>query len=178
MMLGTFSNYSKTNQILAAFSIRKNFQHLTKTRETIEILNILKVISAIWIIIGHRVDMMIEHPSQAKQFMSFGGKMIIKVAEMFTSVVDTFFVVSGVLVTKKCLKMFEKKNFSFIRNCAPRFIRFTVSLAIIFMIFMSSLHKIFGHGPQLDELIAEVKDCKENWLPSLLLVGNLNEKIV
>jgi peptidoglycan/LPS O-acetylase OafA/YrhL len=61
-----------------------------------------------WIIVGHRMDMMIDHPQQMRLFMSLEEKAILRMAQMFTSVVDSFFVISGILVTEKCTRLFNE----------------------------------------------------------------------
>lgn len=83
---------------------------LTQKREmeNIDCINGIKVLSAIWIIIGHRMDMMIDNPIEYVKLMSSGQKIILKFAQMFTSVVDIFFLISGILVTQKCLKLFTE----------------------------------------------------------------------
>lgn len=80
----------------------------SKEEDSIDCMNGIKVLAAIWIIIGHRMDMMIENPDVMSLFMSFGERLILSMARMFTTIVDTFFVVSGILVTQKCLKLFKE----------------------------------------------------------------------
>jgi peptidoglycan/LPS O-acetylase OafA/YrhL len=94
-----------------AFSIRENLMKLMKfspSEDSIGCINGIKVLAALWIIIGHRMDMMIENPDVMSLFMGFGERMILSFARMFTSVVDTFFVASGILVTRKCFRLFQE----------------------------------------------------------------------
>lgn len=52
--------------------------------------------------------------------------------------------------------------------------RFMPSLVVLFMIFMSSLPKKLASGPQMSDLDEEQKECRESWLRSMLMMGNLN----
>ncbi|XP_070502427.1 nose resistant to fluoxetine protein 6-like [Chironomus tepperi] len=165
------------NKFLKAFSAHQNYKYLSKyvsNEQSIECVNGLKVLSAIWIIIGHRMDMIVENSNVIREFMSSEEKFILRISEMFTSVVDIFFLISGMLVTMKCLRLFKENNFSFIKHCASRFLRFVPALAIIIAFFMSTWPKILANGPQTFEFKDELEDCRRNWMRSLLLVGNIN----
>ncbi|KAL7028544.1 hypothetical protein ACKWTF_005887 [Chironomus riparius] len=165
------------NKFLKAFSAYENFKCLSKyaiNERSIECVNGLKVLSAIWIIIGHRMDMIIENSNVIREFMSSEERLILRISEMFTSVVDIFFLISGLLVAIKCLRLFKEHNFSFMKHCSARFLRFLPVLAIIIAFFMSTWPKMLANGPQTIEFKEELEDCKKNWLRSLLLVGNFN----
>jgi hypothetical protein len=56
--------------------------------------------------------------------------------------------------------------------------RFTPSLAVLFMIFMSSFPKKFVSGPQMSDVDDEQKECRESWVWSLLLLKNFHENLV
>jgi peptidoglycan/LPS O-acetylase OafA/YrhL len=124
------------------------------------------------------MDMMIENPSQVSQFMSIGEKVILRIAEMFPSIVDTFFVVSGALVCCKCLNLFRMEKFCYWKFVVERFLRFTPALGTVFMFFMSSLPKVLVDGPQMQYMQEEVDECRKSWLLSLLLVSNFHDDLV
>ncbi|KAG5682579.1 hypothetical protein PVAND_011924 [Polypedilum vanderplanki] len=181
---GTFLNHkvenTNCNKFLQSFSLFSNFKNLISNdnkNTSIDCLNGLKVISSLWIIIGHRMNMMIEYPNQMKLFMSFEEKIILRIAEMYTSIVDTFFVVSGILVSIKCMKLFKNQKFNYLNFCFSRFSRFVPPLTIIFLFFMSTLPKLIINGPQMSEFEEELEDCRESWIKSLFLLGNFSENL-
>ena len=99
------------NKFLKAFSAHDNFKYLSKhvsNERSIECVNGMKVLSAIWIIIGHRMDMIVENSNVIREFMSSEERLILRISEMFTSIVDIFFLISGMLVAVKCLRMFKE----------------------------------------------------------------------
>jgi hypothetical protein len=71
-----------------------------------------------------------------------------------------------------------RKKFNFLKFGLSRFMRFTPSLAVLFMIFMSSFPKKFVSGPQMSDVDDEQKECRESWVWSLLLLKNFHENLV
>ena len=90
--------------------------------------------------------------------------------------VDTFFLLSGFLMSYLSLKEYEKKRS--INFMAPffsylhRYIRLTPAYALLMLIY-STLFLHLGTGPKFGSLENEVFACHEQWWKNLLYINNL-----
>lgn len=97
--------------ILTSFSIRKNWKNITKTSpkssKSIDCINGLKVLSAFWIVSGHREGMFSKHMTDYID-LDFAEEEVLDVIGLHQYAVDTFMVISAYLLTLSCLKSFER----------------------------------------------------------------------
>ena len=95
--------------ILKAFSFLKNWNILTKIsdQKSIDCINGLRVLSAFWIIAGHRRNV---YRSTMSDFEGFNDveRKFGKILDLHQFAVDTFMVISAYLLTLSCLKSIEK----------------------------------------------------------------------
>ncbi|XP_076359699.1 nose resistant to fluoxetine protein 6-like [Tachypleus tridentatus] len=169
----------KVIQVLRALSLKKNAEKLLNTstsEESIDILHGIRFITIVWIITGHSC-------SFAVQWLFFKGGVNMKsMSQTFwiqplvngTLSVDTFFFLSGFLVTLLTLKQLTKSEgklplawFYF-----HRYWRMT-PLMMAIIAFSAVLLRYVGEGPAwLDTIIMYDTWCKKNWWLNALYLHN------
>jgi hypothetical protein len=96
----------KPSKVANIFSAWKNFDELLVINESssvIKCINAMKVISALWIVCGHRQEKL---KIQKTDF--FLEKFVLTAVEPFTNAVVTFIVCSAVVVTQSLMKSFDR----------------------------------------------------------------------
>lgn len=97
--------------LLTTFSLRRNWNSLTKTStgssKSIDCINGLRVLSAFWIVSGHRAGRFSRNMTDYLD-LNFIENEVLELIELHQFAVDTFFVVSGYLLTISCLKAFQR----------------------------------------------------------------------
>ena len=93
-------------------------------------------------------------------------------ANAFPSV-DTFFFLSGLLVTYLSMLEMEKKRFNLALFYVHRYIRLTIPVALV-LLFIVGIEPHLGSGPfwgSMENTI--VGNCRKNWWTVLLYVNNM-----
>ena len=96
----------KSWKSLTSFSLLRNASNLFQINKSASVINCIdsiKVISAIWIVCGHRQERLKKNYTN-----SFVEKVILGSVHPFTEAVVTFLVCSAVLVTQSLIKAFER----------------------------------------------------------------------
>ncbi|XP_071813468.1 nose resistant to fluoxetine protein 6-like isoform X2 [Apostichopus japonicus] len=168
--IGTF------HSVIFSFALPNNLPKLLSgkmSRDSIPCLNGIRVLSILWVILGHvfSFPMLIEifNPlTGLGWFQRFG---FLLVSNAFFSV-DSFFFLSGLLVTYLTLKQLKKSDghipwrwFYF-----HRYWRLTPAMAVT-MLFYVFITPYFGHGPFAQTLSAR-EDCPKYWWTNLLYINN------
>lgn len=98
-------------KIFIAFSLYTNVPEMlkleTKSTRSIECFHGLKALAAFWVIAGHRIfrqDRMVSRPVQIENLFS---EIVFAVFMTNSYAVDTFFLMSGTLVTQSCLRSLD-----------------------------------------------------------------------
>ncbi|VEN59111.1 unnamed protein product [Callosobruchus maculatus] len=186
MLLSTFydifvfqkrKDTDKNHSILIAFSMYTNWKKIFSTKKTennLTCLNGLRVISMMWIILGHLYGIVVMMPKE--NFLDF-----IKVHESIEGAfpiaanlaVDTFFVVGGLLVSYVFLTLEDMRiNINFFWFYLHRFMRLTPSLLAL-IIFCVTLMDRIAYGPFWTLAVYKIKNtCIKNWWSTLLYVQN------
>lgn len=185
MLLSTcydyFTSYfeRKPLQILTAFSVISNARKLfmintKKSPNTIDCLNGMRVLSMIWVLHCHNymfyaTQNLINLTDILTWYKEFGAMSIL----MGTVSVDTFFFLSGLLVSYLGLRELDKTKgkINFLMMYFHRYIRLTPALAAL-ILFYVSLNRHIGDGPYRDALIQVHSACDETWWSTLLYVQN------
>ncbi|XP_018572971.1 nose resistant to fluoxetine protein 6-like [Anoplophora glabripennis] len=177
------SNNKNNHPLLIAFSLLSNGRkllHISKnstSKEHIEILNGLRVISMMWIIAGHG-------------FMSWAKVPVVNIEDWGESwtkhlyagyiltaplAVDTFFYMSGFLVAFKYLQRKEKSLLSQLLSIPQmylhRFLRLTPALLMVYLVIISLFHRL-GSGPLWEKNKDYAKTCRDNWSAVFLYIQN------
>ncbi|KAG5675343.1 hypothetical protein PVAND_005253 [Polypedilum vanderplanki] len=158
-------------KFLQCFSIRRNFQTLKdfSTKEsTITCINGIKAISTIAIFFFHSFLIKISYPfSDGKNLQSLlnENKLSYSIAT-FTIVIDTFFIVSGVLIGRSLL---NSKHFNFWKFFIQRYMRLTL-LTLFLICYNAMNYSLFKLTPKpyayMDYMI--IDDCKNYWWTTAL----------
>lgn len=167
---------SSLRRLLVSFSIKKNYPrlgHSDDSNPALKVLYGMRVICICMIITDHRFGTFLSNAIMnfnevEEQYRSTLGTLFFH-GDLF---VDSFFILSGILVTYCLLIQFDKKvlNPGFI--ILMRYIRLTPMYAYV-IYFCATMFYFVGHGPMWKTIIApEVQDCRENWWTSLLYVSN------
>lgn len=178
----TIKKRSKS-QILQMFSVYTNGKKLfevknTKSPDVISCLNGIRVLSIIWIIYGHSHMMFGRVPVYNPEFIV---KWVTHYSSMLvissTVAVDSFFAISGLLVTFLTLRQLERQNgrINIFAMQVHRYLRLTPVLAAV-ILFMTSFYKYLGSGPMWKVAVdARTETCYRNWWAALLYIQNYFE---
>ncbi|XP_071482122.1 O-acyltransferase like protein-like [Diadema antillarum] len=167
----------KLDGVLMAFSAVNNCRKILsakKTPSTMAVLNGLRVISMFWIILGHSVQFMqwkLENPTESlKKAQSFSALAIVN-ADVS---VDTFFVMSGFLVTFLTLKALTKTNGKV--NWGMFYLHRYLRLTPVYMVAMgiwAALVVHFGTGIGKTAFFTGIRyTCNSLWWTHLFYVNN------
>lgn len=189
LLLGTAYDYlysgPNKSPYLIAFSVPSNAEKLFSfskgSKNSIECLNGIRVISMIWVIYGHSFASNMAVPKI--NFIDY-----IKWTRTFFSVfthnafisVDSFFFLSGLLLSWIGMKEIEKRKG---RINVPlmylhRYLRLTPMVAFI-MLYVMSLLKFFGDGPLFDDYLSRATDkCEIYWWMNLLYIQNYAADVI
>ncbi|XP_076451827.1 uncharacterized protein LOC143287601 [Babylonia areolata] len=170
--------------LVKAFSVLTNMPKILsgkKSPNAIHCLHGIRFFSMLWILLGHTYNYgivsVIDNPTTANLveadaiFKRFTFQAIM--AGGFT--VDTFFVLSGLLVTYLTLKEMAKGKKGcgyWIMFYVHRFWRLTPMYMVVLMVFCC-LHIYLGGGPLWPQVLEAADDCKDSWWTNLLYVNNL-----
>ncbi|XP_071814774.1 nose resistant to fluoxetine protein 6-like isoform X1 [Apostichopus japonicus] len=164
------------HKIIFSFALPHNLPKLlsgTVTNDSIPCIHGVRVISMLWVILGHVFVFILPtslmNPLTAISWLSRYG--FLAVSNAFFSV-DSFFFLSGLLVTYLTLKQMKKKQgripwhwFYF-----HRYWRLTPALAVT-MLFYVYIVPYFGDGPYA-QVFAARPNCPKYWWANLLYINN------
>ncbi|XP_069691619.1 nose resistant to fluoxetine protein 6-like [Periplaneta americana] len=171
-------NKERRNKIFLIFSWRTNGKALFSTRvgkDALPALNGLRFLSMCFLVYGHTISTTMATPSvNMLSFMELARDWPQLYVGNLTFAVDTFFVMSGMLLCYLVLKGLDiGKPFNIPLFYFHRLLRLTPLLGIAILIHASIIDK-FGSGPLWDYVYgsAEKKYCVDNWWSTLLHVQN------
>ena len=172
--------------IFLAFSFYTNLTKLFQTTLTtnnkstvIGCLNGIRCLSMIWIIFAHRVSNFLSTPTiNLTYFLQWVKQYPSMLILSGTVSVDTFFLLSGFLVTHSILKELDRKKYiSLPYMYLHRYLRLTPSLAML-IFYHVTLFKFSGSGPFWKVGVDAIeKPCKSNWWINLLYIQNYYKKM-
>ncbi|RUS71521.1 hypothetical protein EGW08_020719 [Elysia chlorotica] len=178
-MVSTNTRPSSLVKILVAFSVWTNAEKLLSTKQsagTLSCVNGLRVMSINWVILGHTLliltivgDNVGAYSQKALKRWSF--QAIINA----TFSVDTFFVLSGLLVSYLTLCELRQKagKLNWVMFYVHRYLRLTPVYMICLGIWVSLMPYLVD-GPLFPQKTGFEKDhCKNSWWGNLLYVQNL-----
>ena len=149
-------------------------QTSNKNSSVIGCLNGIRCLSMVWIILAHRFANILSGPTinliYISQWIKQYPNMLIISGTMS---VDTFFLLSGFLVTHSILKDLDRQQFMNVPyKYLHRYLRLTPSLAML-IVYHVTLFKYSGSGPFWKVGVDVIeKTCKSNWWINLLYIQN------
>lgn len=176
---------NKFGKILICFSMLENGKKLLTVRvrspivrENLEILNFVRVLSIGWVVLGHTtmfgmtVPVLADYNNALNEFKR--SEFLVSLGAC--NAVDTFFFMSGLLVTYLFLEEVVKRpNLYLLKSglaLIHRYLRIT-PLYMFCLFFFWSLQKHLGSGPTnvyIDEIFHG--DCPDYWYSNLLYLNN------
>lgn len=98
--------------VLSSFSLQKNFKDLRKvntSNTTINCIDAIKVLSAVWIIIGHRSDLLKEpFPQHYQTGKPWWEELVLRFIASYSNCNESFFACSSILVTLSLLRSYDR----------------------------------------------------------------------
>ncbi|KAJ8954784.1 hypothetical protein NQ318_014895 [Aromia moschata] len=167
---------SLSSKLIMAFSARENFLDLTRADESNPSLSILygvRTIAILAIIMDHRFGTFISSALLNFNYVELQYRSSIACllfhGDLF---VDTFFVLSGLLVVYSLLNQFDKRRMNPGFIILLRYIRLTPVYAFV-VFYYATIFNHTGYGP-LWKVVAggDSKDCRKNWWTNLLYISN------
>ncbi|KAJ8922576.1 hypothetical protein NQ315_007606 [Exocentrus adspersus] len=168
-----------TTPLLVAFSVFSNGRRLLHvsehpSKEQIQTFHGLRVISMMWVIIGHELSLFplisVSNSGKVNNWQNQLYAFYITAAHL---AVDTFFYMSGFLLAFQYLKGRTRSLTEQILSI-PRMVihRLTPAMLMTYLVVISiSIH--FGSGPLWPFLIANTAEtCRKRWLPFFLYIQN------
>ncbi|KAF5272168.1 hypothetical protein FQA39_LY01250 [Lamprigera yunnana] len=166
------------SSILNAFSVITNTLRIVevkKDKDEITCLHGMRVFSLIFLMYGFTYGLQILSPLEnLLDFLSWITNRLITVYFEGILVIDTFFFISGLLVSYKYLRLEGKGvDFNIFVYYVMRVLRLTPALFAI-VLLNATLMRHMGSGPiwPLMRSTLIVDNCRENWWSTLLYVQN------
>ena len=176
-------------KMLLAFSLKRNMPKLMSTKSaegSIGCLNGIRVLSLGWVILGHTgfylfkmypfSNIMNNHKYMMDNYVS---EFTFQIADNATFSVDSFFVLSGFLLTYLTLKKLQSvegkiKMKFWILFYVRRYIRLTPAMMFVILATVG-FWKVFGNdsSPLWQPYEEEVNSCKTHWWTNMFYINNL-----
>ncbi|VEN46804.1 unnamed protein product [Callosobruchus maculatus] len=161
--------------LLLAYSVYSNGKKLLETKPSeLSCINGIKFFSMVWVVYGHTMCAFAFSPLvnlfDVVAYINTLKGMIVH-AGVFA--VDTFFCLSGLLLTYTFMKAVNKLNkFNLLQFYLHRYLRLTPALMIL-IFSTTTIFEYLGSGPRWETGVQFYTDtCKKNWWTSLLYIQN------
>ncbi|KAB0804823.1 hypothetical protein PPYR_01793 [Photinus pyralis] len=176
---------TKYGKIIQCFSIPKNWDRLTMVHtdpdtNQLKCMTGMRFFSMIAVVVCHSVMVsasgFVSNPQYIEKMTSDPKSMSYINCHPIT---QTFFVMSGWLLSYHFFLSFEKANFQFthiLYAFIHRYVRLTIPLAVVVAITATWLPH-FARGPLWDQVVGrEYRSCRKNWWANLLYINNYYEE--
>ena len=168
--------------LIVSFSLYKTVPAIMSTHQppsAISCINGLRVISMFWVILGHiyAFSLSIASLDNTLDLFDFVKRFTAQPILNGYFSVDTFFFLSGLLVSYLTLREMNRKNgFPFLSYYLHRFLRLTPTyMFVLFFLWALSMH--VGNGPTYQynmQFASTFQNCKSYWWTNLLYINNLH----
>ncbi|XP_037044343.1 nose resistant to fluoxetine protein 6-like [Bradysia coprophila] len=168
--------------VVVSFSIPRNWYRLTakvhsQTSDDLRPVQALRFLTMFGVVIGHCVLFMNVMPLYNPEYME---KNFYRVVTMFlvngTTIIQTFFVISGYLLSIQFVKLQETSSFSFKyfwTSILYRYLRLT-PVYLFIILFHSTWLVWLQNGPLWPHITeTERTYCRNNWWANLLYINNI-----
>ncbi|KAF5307726.1 hypothetical protein FQR65_LT06597 [Abscondita terminalis] len=165
------------NEILLAFSLRKNMAALLSTKRTssdIESVHGIRFINAFMLVISHKSMALFFIPyvnrTNMSEIMGQPWSVFGRAASLYT---DPFIMISGTLTTYSLLRKLQKHNkISMVNEYVSRLFRIVPTLAAL-ILFCTFILPLINSGPNWNLVVTQHADnCKKYWWRNLLFIHN------
>ncbi|XP_048774648.2 nose resistant to fluoxetine protein 6-like [Ostrea edulis] len=164
-LLLSFSAYSNGKKILSTH----------RTSETLTALNGIRFLSISWVVLGHSYAFVLGTVSNSGPFLKdMLDRWTFQAISNALVAVDSFFALSGLLLTYLTLKEMDKRRgkLNWFMFYFHRFWRLTPAYMLVLMT-EATLSPYFSDGPIYPPKGFEKNYCEDSWWKNLLYVNNL-----
>jgi len=170
------SQLPTSQQALLAFSLYTNTVKLLDTnpgKGMLTCLHGIRFISMSWVLLGHAFSFFFMFDSNpSAMFLEWPLNPLFEAVLNATPSVDTFFLLSGVVLAYTFCATYEKtKSFNLFSFYLYRYLRLTPPLAIA-MAIAGTWYTYLGDGPLWQISIYQGKLCEDTWWRNLLYIQN------
>ncbi|XP_029644314.1 nose resistant to fluoxetine protein 6-like [Octopus sinensis] len=164
------------SKFLLTFSVYKNAKKLLSTNQpdgTLTCIHGIRFLSMTWVILGHTYIFGMPIWRNLTIIQDFAKNFAFQgIANAMVSV-DTFFLLSGLLVSYGNFKALEKTEgkFGWVYYYIHRFWRLTPPYMLVMMVYIP-LFRYWGDGPYWPKDGFEINYCKDTWYFNLLYINN------
>ncbi|XP_053380930.1 nose resistant to fluoxetine protein 6-like isoform X2 [Mercenaria mercenaria] len=166
-------------RLLLSFSVYTNAAKILNTNQpaaTLTSVNGIRFISMTWVILGHSYFFGLSQVENAATYLpQLYKRFTFQAISNATVAVDTFFVLSGLLVSYLSLREMERRGgarkFNWIMFYFHRFWRLTPPYMLFIMLYVPTF-KYWADGPFWPQQGVEDNECNETWWTNLLYVNN------
>ncbi|XP_071955723.1 nose resistant to fluoxetine protein 6-like [Antedon mediterranea] len=180
MSLGLFGD------ILLCFSLLINGSKILKIKQgeqSLGALNGIRVISLWWVMLGHTYIFSLTLVSNLTKILEVVGRFSFQAVGNATFSVDSFFFLSGLLITYLTLKYLQNHGgkLNWVMFYVHRYLRLTPVYMMVIFIF-TTLAPHFANGPLYQSVFdpnaapgeeSQVSYCQKYWWTNLLYINNL-----
>ena len=162
--------------LILSFSLYKTVPAIMATHQpatAITSINGLRVISMFWVILGHTYlwELIYDVAANRKEvFKTFPNRFLFQLVVNFTFSVDSFFVLSGMLLSYLSIREMERHQgkFPFISFYVHRLLRLSPAYYLVVFIYFKVLPYV-GSGPLW---FFNVRHCEKYWWTNILYINN------
>ncbi|XP_013404080.1 nose resistant to fluoxetine protein 6 [Lingula anatina] len=166
-------------RLFAAFSLYTTLPRLLSTHQgsaAITCLNGIRVMSIGWVVLGHTYGFAAGFTDNIMfAFLEMKRFSFTAVSNAYFSV-DTFFLLSGVLVAYLFLRQLHRENGvktrTMVMYYVHRYIRLSPLYFMVLFIYVA-LQNYMGRGPMSARSIYDQQFCEWNWWTNLIYVNNV-----
>ena len=163
--------------LMLSFSLYKTVPAIMATHQpanAIASINGIRVISMFWVILGHTYFWGIAYGVAAniqELYETFSKRFLFQLVDNFTFSVDSFFLLSGLLLSYLSIREMERHQgkFSFISFYVHRLLRLSPAYYLAVFIYFKLLPYV-GSGPLW--FYTDVSHCEKYWWANILYINN------
>ncbi len=166
-------------ELITSFSLLRTVPTLLATHQgpnVISCLNGLRVMSMFWVILGHSYSLlkMFTNVDNFKVVRNVSSRLSFQAVESASFSVDSFFFLSGVLVSYLTLREIGrlKGRFPILAYYIHRYLRLTPAFAFV-TFFAWFLHRHLTVGPYSALKDPFKKECSKYWWTNLIYINNI-----
>ncbi|XP_059481691.1 O-acyltransferase like protein-like [Neocloeon triangulifer] len=170
-------NFKKGGPIINALSARTTYSQLVSVKEgAFDCVNGIKVLSMLWIMMGHRYELGVLSTPTSNRISMFDltqEPLYMALGNAFLSV-DTFFLIGGFLLAFGFFRDMKKGNkFDAIKFYVYRYLRLTVPILVMIVFYLTIL-RFMGAGPVWYSSVSTrfVGTCETHWWAAITYVNN------
>ncbi|XP_043217996.1 nose resistant to fluoxetine protein 6-like [Amphibalanus amphitrite] len=163
-------------RVLVAFSLYTNTKKLLDTstsKGTLRCIHGIRFFSMTWVLLGHAASQITSYDQNFFVALDWFKTVAFQVIDNATLSVDTFYLLSGVVLAYSFCGAYEKRRkFNVFMFYLHRYLRLTPPMAIMVAI-NATIFVYFGSGPLWPRMVEPQQDiCQKDWWRNLLYIQN------